>query len=361
MSMPEMKTETTSWFVIARRALPLLCALACLPAAATAQMGGPALVRVASASLKDVAPQTLVPGTVVSRNDARLSAEVDGRLTMVADVGTRVVTGDPVAIIEDTTLQLLNAELKAQVTRAEARLRFLESEEQRFARLAESNLAAANQMEQTRSDRDVARGDLEVAKARLEQNEDQLARTVIRSPFDGVVVERLMTPGERVSDGGNVVRVVDPNHLEVIARAPLEYFAYVSPGQSISVRLGEQSAPARVRTVVAVGDENTHQFELRLDLEGSPFPVGTTLRVPIPTSMARQALTVPRDALVLRPEGQSVFVVNGDNEVRKVSVTLGVGQGPDIEVAGELAPGDRVVVRGNERLQPGQAVNIIDG
>jgi len=164
-----------------------------------------------------------------------------------------------------------------------------------------------------------------------------------------------------VTDGGNVVRVVDPNHLEVIARAPLEYFPFVSPGQSIGLRLGEQSTPARVRTVVAVGDENTHQFELRLDVEGSPFPVGTTLRVPIPTSMARQALTVPRDALVLRPEGQSVFVVNGDNEVRKVSVTLGVGQGPDIEVAGELEPGDRVVIRGNERLQPGQAVNIVDG
>jgi CTP synthase (UTP-ammonia lyase) len=88
-----------------------------MPATAIAQMGGPALVKVATASVKDIAPVTLVPGTVVSRNDARLSAEVEGRLTMVADVGTEVAGGDPVATIEDTTLRLQAAELEAQVTR----------------------------------------------------------------------------------------------------------------------------------------------------------------------------------------------------------------------------------------------------
>jgi hypothetical protein len=88
--------------------------------------------------------------------------------------------------------------------------------------------------------------------------------------------------------------------------------------------------------------------------------VGQTLRVSIPTSGSRQVLTVPRDALVLRPEGQSVFVVDGNNQARQVSVTVGVGQGEDIEILGEVAPGDRVVIRGNERLQPGQAVDIMD-
>jgi hypothetical protein len=82
--------------------------------------------------------------------------------------------------------------------------------------------------------------------------------------------------------------------------------------------------------------------------------------VSIPTSDTRQVLTVPRDALVLRPEGQSVFVVDGNNRARQVSVTVGVGQGEDVEVLGEVAAGDRVVIRGNERLQPGQAVNIMD-
>jgi RND family efflux transporter MFP subunit len=344
-----------------RRAGVLCLAIALgMPAAVSAQMGGPALVRVAIASMKDIAPATLVPGTVVGRNDARLSAEVEGRLTMVADVGTEVTAGDPVAAIEDTTLRLQATELEAQVTRAEARLRFLEGEEKRFARLAEDNLAAATQLDQTRSDRDVARGDLAVAQARLEQVKDLLARTTIRAPYSGVVVERLMTPGERVIEGSNVVRLVDHANLEVIARAPLEYMQFVRRGQVLDLRGGELATIGTVRAVVAVGSEDTHQFELRLDLDGQPFPVGQTLRLSVPTSGARQALTVPRDALVLRPGGKSVFVVDANNEARQVNVEVGVGHGEDIEVLGAIAPGDRVVIRGNERLQPGQAVNIMD-
>jgi RND family efflux transporter MFP subunit len=332
-----------------------------LPGVCWPQMGGPALVKVAIASVKDMASVTMVPGTVVSRNDARLSAEVTGRLTLVADVGTKVIKGEPVAEIEDTMLQLQHTELQAQVARAEAKLRFLENEEKRFTQLAESNLAAATQLEQTRSDRDVARGDLAVARARLEQNQDQLARTRIAAPFDGIVVERLMTPGERVEEGSNVVRLVDQENLEIIARAALEYFSFVEVGQLLDIRTGSKQAFAAVRTVVAVGDEHTHQFELRLDLEGNPFQVGQTLRISIPTSGSREVLTVPRDALVLRPEGQAVFVVDSNNLARRVSVTVGVGQGEHIEILGAVSPGDKVVIRGNERLQPGQAVDVMDG
>ena len=332
-----------------------------VPAPGWAQMGGPALVKVAEAAVKDIASITRVPGTVVSRNDARLSAEVPGRLTEVADVGTEVRAGERVARIEATTLQLRNEELLARVTRAEARLRFLESEEQRFSQLAEENLAAETQLEQTRSDRDVARGDLEIARAILGQNADRLARTNLLAPFDGIVVERLMTPGERVEEGGEVVRLVDQEHLEILARAPLEYFSYVRKGQALYLSAGEISSVCIGRTVVAVGDVQTHQFELRIDLKGSPFPVGQTMRVAIPTTATRQVLTVPRDALVLRPEGQSVFVVDSNNQAQQVTVTVGVGQGEDVEVLGDISSGDQVVIRGNERLQPGQEVSVMDG
>jgi len=325
-----------------------------------AQSPPPANVVVALAKLQTIAPSTLVAGTVVSRNDANLAAEVEGRLVHVADVGTPVNTGDMIARIEDTFLRLLNDQLKAEVERAQARLRFLEGEEKRFARLAESNLAATTQLDETRSDRDVARGDLAVARARKAQNSDLLARTKILAPFGGVVVERLMTPGERGMEGEDVVRLVDQTNLEIIARAPLEYYSFVKLGQLLEVRAGSIIELASVRAVVAVGDENTHQFELRLDLEGSRFPVGQTLRVAVPQDDQREVLAVPRDALVLRSDGQNVFVIDKNNQAQKISVITGIGAGDSIEVSGTISPGDRVVIRGNERLQPGQTVNIMD-
>ncbi len=326
-----------------------------------AQQGPPANVRVDVVAIQSMSSTTLVPGTVISRNDANLAAEVEGRLLSVAEVGTRVARSEAVATIEDTALRLRQSELEAEVMRAEARLVFLESEERRFARLAESNLAAVAQLEQTRSDREVAKGDLQVAKARLAQNRDLLARTSITAPFDGVIVERLMMPGERVTEGSDVVRLVDQEHLEVITRAPLEYYRFVQPGLRLDLRAGAMLATGAVRTVVAVGDENTHQFELRLDLEAGLFPVGQTLRVSVPTSAMQEVLVVHRDALVLRPEGISLFVIDANNQARQVSVTTGIGSGELIEIRGAVSAGDRVVVRGNERLRPGQAVNIISG
>jgi len=321
----------------------------------------PANVRVARASLQMIAAQTLVPGTVVSRNDARLAAEVTGRLLEVVDVGTVVAKGDRVAKIEDIPLRLRRDELKAEVQRSIARLRYLESEEKRYLQLAESNLAAAAKLEETRSDRDVSRGDLQVARSRMAQAEDRLARTSIGAPFDGIVVQRLMMPGERVDTGDIVVRMVDQQHLEVIARAPLDYYSFVRPGQQLEIKTGSVVTSGTVRTVVAVGSENTHLFELRLDIESNRFPVGQTLRVSVPTSEQREALLVPRDALVLRPESISVFVIDQDQKARKVMVTTGIGTSDQIEVFGDLTDGDSVIIRGNERLQPGQSVSIMQG
>jgi len=342
--------------------LPLLALGLGLQSLALAQGGARAAnVRVALASIQSIAPETIVPGTVVSRSDARLAAEVTGRLMDVADVGTIAAKGDVVAKIEDTVILLQKQELEAEVERAQARLKYLESEESRYVKLAESNLAAATKLEETRSDRDVSRGDLRVAKSRLAQVEDQLSRTSIRAPFGGIVVERLMMPGERVDIGRNVVRMVDQQHLEVIARAPLEYYSYVKPGQELAVRTGNVVATGTVRTVVAVGSENTHQFELRLDIESGSFPVGQTLRVSVPTSNARDALVVPRDALVLRPGAISVFVVDSDQKAKQVMVTTGIGSGDQIEVSGDLSDGNTVIIRGNERLRPGQSVSIMEG
>lgn len=330
------------------------------PLLASAQDFGPTLVKVADARVQSLSSVLLVPGTVVSRDDARLSAEVDGRLLVVAEVGTAVKAGEPVAVVEDQALRLRSQELEAEIRRAQARMEFLANEVSRFATLAKTNLASANQLEQARSEQAVAQGDLDVAKARLAQNNDQLARTRLLAPFDGVVVERMMQPGERVADGAVVVRLVGQQRLEVVARAPLEYFAFSRPGATLTLTGGGQELQAVVRTVVAVGDENTHQFELRLDLDGQPFQVGQTLRVAVPSSAAQEVLTVPRDAVVLRPEGASVFVIDAQQQAQQVSVRTGLGSGDNVEVSGEIKAGDRVVIRGNERLQPGQTVQIMD-
>ena len=100
-----------------------------------------------------------------------------------------------------------------------------------------------------------------VGRSRLSQIEDQLDRTRIAAPFSGMVVERLAQAGERIALAWRFVRLVNPDNLEVVARAPLNYYRFVRAGDELAVNAG-LDAPliAPVRTVVSIGGESQHVF-----------------------------------------------------------------------------------------------------
>ncbi len=343
--------------------IALAAATLLIPVSALAQGGPPGRppppVRVETARMLDMAPTIVVPGTVISRDDARLAAEVTGRLVTIAEVGAEVAEGEAVAIIEDTALKLQRLENEGLVARAEARIPYLDSEVDRLKKLARQNNAARSQLEQTESDLAVARNDLKVARARLSLVEVQLAKTRITAPFPGIVTERLQTPGEVVSAGQEVVRLMNPGRLEVVARAPLSSMGHVTPGSELAVQGRTHQGTGIVRTQVPFGDARSHMFEVRVDLPPTPWRTGENVRLTVPTDTARQLLAVPRDALVLRSGGAAVFRVNDDLTAQRVGVTTGVSDGVYIAVDGALSAGDRVIVRGAERLRDGQTVSIM--
>jgi RND family efflux transporter MFP subunit len=320
----------------------------------------PAPVRVATAEVRELAPTLEVPGTVISRLDARLAAEVAGRITAIRDVGESVSAGDTLVEIDDVAIELSLQDARAAVTRAEARVRFLDAEVTRLARLERQNSAAQSQLEQATSDRDVADADLTSAEVSVARIQDQIRRSRMPAPFDGVISERLIFIGERAAVGDLLIRLVDPTDIEVTVRAPLANVVAVRPGDLIRIWAGDRQGAGRVRTVVPFGDARSHMAEIRLDVESGDWRVGESLRVALPTAAAREVLTVPRDALVLRRGGAAVFRIDGAGLSERVAVTVGVGDGDFVEVSGNLSRGDRVVVRGAERLRPGQPVMILE-
>jgi RND family efflux transporter MFP subunit len=338
----------------------LLLCLLLLPATVAAQDSpAPAAVRVAEARMMNLAPSIQVPGTVVSRNDARLAAEVDGRLTWIADVGTAVKAGEPVARIDDAELLLLRDEFRGMLASQQNRRDFLEREAERLRRLAAEHVAAKNQLDQVETDLLAADSDIVVARARLGQIELRLERTRLRAPFDGVVTERLRTPGEHTRAGDEIVRLVDPDNLEVVARAPLSSLAFVQPGAELEFYSQWNRGGGTILTLVPFGDSRSHMFELRLSVGSPPWRVGENVRLLVPSGSPTEVLAVPRDALVLRREGASVFRINAEGVAERIEVLPGVGTGDMVAVSGQITPGDQVVVRGAERLRAGQAVNIL--
>ncbi len=322
----------------------------------------PAPVVVASADLRMLAPVMWVPGSVISRRDADVAAEISGRLTFVAEVGSVVKKGAVLAKIENRSLRLQLDEHKAGVDRARARLRFLSKEVNRLKRLASSNNAARTQLEQTEAERDVANGDLSLAGARLEQVREQLRRSEVRAPFGGMVASRMLESGEWVGNGEAILRLVDTTALEVKAGIPLNARRFVRSGTELQISSGSEQVAGKVRTLSMAGDTRSRLLDLRVALVGADWASGQTVRVGVPLDHAREVIAVPRDALVLRRSGTMVFRINAEGMAERIEVVTGIAQGDMIEIAGDrLQAGDQVVVRGSERLRPGQKVRIVSG
>ena len=325
---------------------------------ASAQQMPPTIVVVEDAVMKLLAPTIDVPGTVVSLNDARLASELSAKLKWIADVGTVVKEGDTIARLEDITFRLLQMEAQSRVDREQARVTFLRAELERLERLGQDNLSAKSQLDRTTSDLAVAESDKAIAEAQLGQAKVSMYVTEIRAPFDGIVTEKLRNIGERLNVADEVIHLVNPNSIEVVARAPLNTVNFIKDGDIVEVHNDYRKGEGSVRTTVPFGNPQSHMFEVRLNVDPSLWTVGESVRLSMPTAAAREVMTVPRDALVLRREGASVFRIKEDMTAEQVNVIIGLGAGSLIEIISDVQPSDRVVIRGAERLSTGMTVHI---
>jgi RND family efflux transporter MFP subunit len=311
---------------------------------------------------RDLFAATLwVSGSVVSLNDARIATETDGRITWVARDGARIEQGQAVARIDAGDLQLELADSEALLGSLRSREQFLLSSLERLQRLAVDRNASATQVDEAQSQLDMTRQDIKRAEVTIAQNRRRIAQTEVLAPFAGVVAARLVQVGEFVNRGTQVARLVDTETREIRAQAPLSVAGWVREGMEVTVQHQGLESLSPVNHVIPVGDQRSRMFEVRIAADDPAWIIGSPVRVALPNSEPRELVAIPRDALVLR--GTDVFVmrVKSDDTVERVDVRTGIGLGGYVEVTGGVEHGDRVVIRGGERLQSGQQVRIAGG
>ena len=328
--------------------------------AETAQQSGPppAIVTVAKAEERKIAPHAETPGSVVSTRDSLVAAATSGKIEWVAEIGVEVETGDVIARIERNDAELAYSDSGAEVARLKSRAEYLARLYERFKGLGVEAGESESAMDQMRADRDEARQALRQAEVAHERAAINLQRTEVPAPFAGRVVSQEAQIGEYATPGAGLVRLVDTRRLEVTARAPASLARNINAGDTINVASGAETKQAVVRAVVPVGDSLSRMLELRLELEDAAWYIGSAVRVAVPAAEARRVVAAPRDALVLRADRISVFVIGEDDTARQVDVELGAAEGDFIEVIGDIKAGDHVVIRGGERLRDGQNVTL---
>jgi RND family efflux transporter MFP subunit len=336
---------------------------------------GPATVEVDAVRTEPLSQTMPVLGRIVTRQEGPVAARVAGLVDRVeVEVGDRVEEGaamvwldaEPLSFERDLAQAEYSAALAEQGTE-QAQLELLEAEHGRMTKLEGSAAFSRAQMVDKESEIAVARSRIVAAAARIQQyrvklqlSARDLEDAVIRAPFAGVVSQRQVSAGAYIRTGDPVVTLIDDGQLEIEADVPSERVAGLSPGTTLAIRLDDGTEhEADVRAVVPEENPMTRTRAVRLTprfgKSSKPLAIAQSVTIELPIGEPRPVVTVNKDGVIQQPNGAVVYLAEEAAAALR-PVQLGEAVGMRFEVLGGLRPGDLVVVRGNERLRPGQAI-----
>lgn len=359
--------------------LLIACVTSALPENADAQ-GRPAGVVVETIETRSFTETAPVLGEFVAPTSSVVASRIPGLIVEVSvQVGDQVDEGDPLIRLDT---ELLGIELRAAeaarneasagLTVAEADLALAQQAFERIERLKASPAFSQGQFNDLGRNLQRAQGQIAQAKARITSADVSIARSrynlqnaEIRAPFSGTILQRRAQPGEYITTGSAVVTLLDGAHLEIVADVPAAYVAGLAQGREITVRLADGGDyQAKVRAVLPRETVSTRTRPVRLIApftaanpanSGAPFAEGQSVTVLVPISEEKSVLTVPKDALVQGRGGWIVYIAE-EGKAQPRPVQIGAAVADRFEVLTGLQEGQQVVVRGNERLRPGQDI-----
>ncbi len=365
------------------RILFVLAGLNFLPSMALAAENGDEtqLVKVDAVRRAPLKQRFPVIGRLVAQKIGEVSARTSGPVAKInVDVGDRVEKDQIVAVLVNDThywqreLRKAQAlEAKAALKTARAQIKFNKQELKRLEKLQTSAAFSQARFEDKRqevvqAESAAAQAEAAVlsAEATLKLAEIDLYVTDIRAPYGGVVTKRHTEVGAFVALGDPVVSLIDNDHLEIEADVPAERISGLIPGTVVSFTLSgngsrdEKTLNATVRAVVPQEDPLSRTRIVRFTPNLQTLPENTasgqSVTVSVPMGKSRDILSVHKDALLIRKNKNVVFIVKPDMTVELRQIKLGETAGGRFEVLEGLRAGEITVVRGNERLRPGQTV-----
>ena len=304
---------------------------------------GPTPVEVKAARVDTVIDAITATGQIEALQAVALGPEVDGRLVeILVREGAEVAKGEALFKVDD-------AELTAQVARAEADRDLAEQALARITQLLSEKAAATADVERAEA---TARG----ARATLRLLTVRLQRTVVRAPFSGVAGARFVSVGDYVNNGSRLITLQTVNPQRAAFQVPERYAERLKVGQKVEFKVAALESRVFLGTVDFVDPRvqlpaRTITVKAIVANPQRVLQAGMFIEARLETTRRNDAVVVPEEAILQLPSGNVVWVVEGDKPIRR-PVELGVREPGSVEVLKGIAAGEMVVVGGAERLNP---------
>lgn len=294
-----------------------------------------------------------VTGSVEALDDATLSAQTDGPVTMLLDRGARVQAGEPVATIDAE-------EAKAAVEQAKARYELAQDRFERQQPLYQDSVISALEFEQVRSERNQARAALQQAQTRLDN-------ATLEAPFGGTIEDRYLEVGEQAAPGARLVRLVNTRRVKVTAGIPERYANDIQLGTPVQLDVRRYDAGVRTAEVTFVGntidpESRTFPIEVTVPNEDRTLKPEMGVKLRVTRAVLDSTIVLPRTAVLRDETGTHVYVVDRSDTTavaRDQKIALGPETGGQVVADSGLAAGDEVIIVGQNNVSPGAPLEIV--
>ena len=308
-------------------------------------------------SEKEIAPTSETKAEVIALQDAILSAEIEGNVEDVVLVGTRVEKGQIIARINRDRLSWQLKRRQAELASLQADLKFRMSEVSRFQALASKDNASKTQLQRELSVTEMLKQQIIQAQTNVQEAQFELEKTQIKAPYSGLITEQHTKMGEFIRLGMPIVRLVDLTLKDVVVPVPMSAMSHVDKSMRLTVTTSVDNYTLPIREILPLGDITSRTFEIRINANNSDLIIGDSVSVSIPKNKASRQLLVPRDALVIRNGENYIYVLDANDQATQIAAKIKYAVDNWLVLDAALSSGDKVIVRGAERLQPSAQVN----
>ncbi|MFQ6277265.1 efflux RND transporter periplasmic adaptor subunit [Acinetobacter johnsonii] len=302
-------------------------------------------------------------GEVQARQQTALSFRVGGQVTeRLVDVGDQVKVGQVLARLDVQDAQLeLNA-AKAQLESAQAAEKNAQDELKRFKQLLPSNAVSRSQYDSVENQYKAALSSLKQAQANYNVTQNQTSYNQLIANKNGVITERNIEIGQVISAGQPAFQLAISGDREVVIGVPEQAIAQIKVGQDALVTLWskpDERFAAYVREISPAADQSrTFSVKVALREGQNTIQLGQSARVFF-SSTESNVLSVPLASVSAAGKNAYVWVVNTDNSIRKVPVSVGEYGRDSVTIRSGLQPKDYVVVGGVHLLREKQKIQPI--
>jgi RND family efflux transporter MFP subunit len=349
---------STSYFISMLIAITLLVG----PAHGAGKNPPAPLVVVAPVIEKPARPHSAIPGTVIPLLEPTIASRIDGFVVNVpVQIGDWVEKGAKLVIVEsldnqrDKQVQYsVIAEAKAHLTKARNNL-------DRDKKLRNTPALSRQRLADRTAEVAIREAILARARTQLVQIQDQLDRHRITAPFKGIITNKSIQPGEWIREGQGVITLLDPSQLEVKALIPAHIADTLAVGDKAQTYFPKQGTTLAItlRAILPRQNPISRNRPSFWTLDNPTDTIaGEEVSLTIPLGTETTMALVLKDAIVRKGKKNLAFVVDKDT-IRIAEVQLGPSVKTYFQVTKGLKVGEQVVVRGNERVRPGQKVRPV--